>query len=80
MAYLDPRALRCPGCGKVGEVVFVVGVGPQTRPGQGPAYVTLKDPGPWQVDKISAHPVFAGRLTCPACGAEVLNRPEGRKT
>jgi len=78
MAYLDPRSLKCPGCGKTGEVVFVVGIGPSTKPGQGPAYVTLRNAGPWVVEEIAARPFFAGRLFCPDCGAEVLNRSENR--
>ena len=80
MAYLDPKRLTCPGCGKAGDVVFVVGIGPNTKPGQGPAYVTLHDAGPWVVEETSAHPFFAGRLFCPDCGAEVLNRSENRHT
>ena len=80
MAYLDRTRITCPGCGKSGEVVFVVGVGPNTRPGEGPAYVTLQDAGPWVLEETSAHPFFAGRLSCPDCGAEVLNRSETRTT
>jgi len=80
MAYLDPTPLTCPGCGKTGEVVFIVGIGPGTKPGQGPSYVTLRNPGPWVVEETSARPFFAGRLSCPDCGAEVLNRSETRTT
>jgi hypothetical protein len=78
VAYLDPISLKCPGCARTGEIVFVVGIGPNTQRGQGPAYVTLKNPGPWRVEEITARPFFAGRLVCPDCGAEVLNRPENR--
>jgi len=78
LAYLDDRELCCPGCGKRGAAVFVVGVGPNTGPGEGPAYITLHTAGPWQVEEITAHPFFAGRLLCPDCGAEVLNRPKGQ--
>ena len=78
MAYLDRQRLTCPGCGKTGSVVFVVGIGPQTRPGEGPSYVTLQDAGPWVVDETNARPVFVGRLNCPDCGAEVLNRSDSR--
>jgi len=75
LAYLDEVRLTCPGCGRTGTAVFVVGVGPNTKAGEGPAYVTLKDAGGWAVEETSAHPFFAGRLTCAGCGAEVLKRP-----
>ena len=74
MAYLDRTWLTC-SCGATGRVIWVVGSGPSTRPGDGPAYVSLKDTGPWIAETETRHPFWQGRLICPDCGAEVLSKP-----
>jgi hypothetical protein len=74
MAYLDPQNLTCPGCGQRGEITWVVGIGPQTRPGQGPSYRRLHKPGPWRDEVSATGPFWAGRLICPTCEATVLER------
>jgi len=42
--------------------------------GDSPAYKNLK-PGDWIAETETKHPFWAGRLICPDCGAEVLQRP-----
>ncbi len=79
MAFRKPERLVCPGCGREGEAVFLVGIGPETAPGEGPSSLRLLDGGGWTVEEIAAGPFFAGRIVCPDCGAEVLNRPAGHK-
>lgn len=79
MAYLEPEDLRCPGCGRGGRLTWVVGEGPNTRPGEGPAYVDVLEPGPWAVETKETAPVWAGRIACPDCGASVLERPAAPK-
>jgi hypothetical protein len=46
MAYRDPEQLTCPSCAKRAELVWVVGTGPNTKPGKGAASVQILDPGP----------------------------------
>lgn len=75
VAYLDPKNLTCPGCGKRGRATWVNGSGPNSTSGGGPAYRSLKDAGPWIADTTRRHPFWAGRLSCPDCGAEVLKTP-----
>lgn len=79
MAYRKPVSLRCDACGKEGKIISAVGVGPHTKPGEGPSYTHLIDPGPWEVDETSRHPHWQGRLSCPDCGANVLQKPEPGK-
>jgi hypothetical protein len=76
MAYRDPETLTCRKCGKTGEVVWIVGIGPQTQRGDGPSYKTLDDAGPWRAETTEEHPFWAGRLFCPDCGEIVKRVPE----
>ena len=48
-------------------------------PGEAPAYVDVLEPGPWIVATTETVPVWAGRITCPDCGATVLQRPAAPK-
>ena len=75
MAYRDPEQLTCPSCTKRAELVWLVGEGPNTKPGEGAAYVQILDPGPWQEQTTNTARAWHGTLTCPACGATVLTRP-----
>jgi hypothetical protein len=75
VAYLEPQDLTCLACGMTAELTWVVGEGPNTGPGEPPAYVDILDPGPWTVETTETVPVWAGRVTCPDCGATVLQRP-----
>jgi hypothetical protein len=79
VAYLDPEDLTCPGCGKTATVTWLVGEGPNTKQGDGPAYLSLEDAGPWTPKTEAAHPFWTGHLICPDCGAQVLHRPEAAK-
>lgn len=77
MAYLNPGTLTCPDCGLRGQVTWIVGVGPGAKPGNGPAYVTLRDPGPFTE-------IRKGRTTqvkCPHDGTILATRtPKGTGT
>lgn len=75
MAYRNPEQLTCPSCAKRAELVWLVGIGPNTKPGEGAAYVQILDPGPWLEQTTNTAPAWHGTLTCPACGATVLTRP-----
>ena len=74
MAYLKPQTLTCKSCGKTGEIVWIVGVGPNTGK-KGPAYKTLKKSGPWREEALQKRPFWAGKLICPDCGECVKQVP-----
>ena len=80
MAHLAPQTLTCPACGKTGEIVWIVGIGPHTKKGDGPSYKTLKKPGPWREEAVQKRPFWAGRLICPACGENVKQVPNAPQT
>ncbi len=70
MAYLEPTNLTCKNCGQAGELEWVVGVGPHTKPSEGPSYIDAHEPGPWVIKK-------SGKTTqvfCPTCDALVTER------
>ena len=75
MAYLAPQSLACPGCGKTGEIVWIVGAGPNTGQ-KAPAYRVLKKAGPWREDAEQERPFWAGKLICPDCGECVKQVPQ----
>ena len=74
MAYLDPETLTCPSCAKTGDLIWVVGEGPNTKPGEGPAYVDVQDAGDWIVETVATQKKWLGKISCPACKTTVLNR------
>ena len=76
MAYRDPETLTCRSCDKTGDVVWIVGIGPASRAGEGPVYQSLDDAGPFRVEPTETHPFWAGRLYCPDCGEIVKRVPE----
>ena len=57
------------------ELVWVVGEGPNTRPGEGPSYISVLEPGGWLVETHREAPNWSGRITCPDCGATVKEAP-----
>lgn len=70
MAYLEPTDLTCKNCGQAGELVWVIGVGPLTKPGEGPSYIDAHKPGPWIIKS-------SGKTTqvfCPTCDDLVTER------
>ena len=70
MAYLKPTNLTCENCGLADKLVWVIGVGPHTKPFEGPSYTDAHKPGPWIIkDKGNAKQVF-----CPTCDALVMER------
>ncbi len=75
MAYLDPETLTCPQCEKRAELVWVVGVGPNTKPGEGPDYVDILESGPWLIETVSTSKEWYGVIKCPDCGAVVRRAP-----
>ncbi len=75
MAYLDPETLTCPSCRKSGDLVWVVGEGPNTKPGQAPDYVDVQEAGDWLVETANTAPNWEGAVVCPQCNSEVLRRP-----
>jgi hypothetical protein len=75
MAYREPENLTCPTCGTSGEIVWVVGEGPNTEPGQAPDYVDVLDAGIWNVKTTATAPVWQGQITCPTCNETVKQHP-----
>ena len=75
MAYLDPETLTCPKCGRTGDLVWIIGEGPNTKPGQGPDYVDVMEDGIWKVETKVTVPEWAGKITCPDCATGVKNNP-----
>jgi len=75
LAYLDPETLTCPGCAKSAAVTWVIGEGPDTKPGAPPDYIDLLETGPWVSETTNTTPVWAGKITCPDCEETVLARP-----
>lgn len=74
MACRDPETLICPTCNRAAELVWVVGEGPNTKPGEGPAYVDVLEDGGWLVKTAATNKKWTGVITCPACNTPVLNR------
>jgi len=56
-----------------GEVIWLIGEGPNTKPDEAPAYTDILDPGPWRLETAATTPTWHGNVTCPACNATVLN-------
>lgn len=71
MAWRDPETLTCPECGKRGDIVWLIGEGPNTAPDEGPAYTDILEPGLWQVETHETRPRWRGRITCPDCSCVV---------
>ncbi len=65
MAYLQPKTLTCPSCSFSAEVKWVVGVGPNSKPGETP-YRRLHHIAPFTRD-----PEDRNILICPECKAIV---------
>jgi uncharacterized protein (UPF0212 family) len=63
--------LICPGCGRSADIVWRIGEGPNTGPGEGPAYVAVHETGGWRVETIQTARRWTGAITCPDCGTEV---------
>jgi len=74
MAYRDPETLTCPSCNRSGELVWVIGEGPNTKPGESPAYTDVMEPGAWQIETQATAPKWRGVVTCPDCGKTVPMR------
>ena len=74
MAYRDPETLFCPVCTRTADLVWVVGEGPNTQPGEGPAYVDVLEDGGWFVQTQGTKDKWTGVITCPDCDATVLER------
>ncbi|MCP3971886.1 MAG: hypothetical protein GY717_16500 [Rhodobacteraceae bacterium] len=70
MAYLDPQTLTGVGCGNSAEVTWIVGEGPNSKPGEGPAYISALDDGHWSVETQGA----AVTILCPDCSTRVAGR------
>jgi hypothetical protein len=75
VAYLDPETLTCPSCGKTGDLIWVIGEGPNTKPGEGPAYTDVQDAGDWVLSTSGTAPRWSGMIACPDCKNPVLSRP-----
>lgn len=58
-------------CSRSGEIVWIVGEGPNTKAGEGPAYVAVHETGGWRVETKSTAPRWTGAITCPDCDAKV---------
>lgn len=75
MAYLNPETLTCPTCKTTGEIVWVIGEGPNTKQGQPPDYVDVLEPGVWQINTTATAPVWQGQIICPTCKETVRHHP-----
>lgn len=75
MAYLTPEMLTCASCGKSQMIQWVIGEGPNTKPGQGPDYTDVMDSGDWQVQTTQTAPIWHGEITCPHCSHIVKRQP-----
>jgi len=75
LAYRDPQELTCPTCKRKAGIVWVVGVGPNTQPGEGPSYVDILEDGGWLVETHGTTPRWRGRVTCPVCASLVWEKP-----
>jgi len=71
MAYLEPEILTCPGCSRAEEMIWVIGEGPGTKPGQGPDYVDVMDAAGWVVTTVGTAPYWQGEIKCPVCDGVV---------
>lgn len=71
MAYREPEDLTCPSCGRTATLVWVIGEGPNTKPGEGPAYADVLEDGGWVVTTEATAPKWHGRIACPDCGMQV---------
>lgn len=71
MAYREPEELTCPACSRTADIVWVIGEGPNTKPGEAPAYTDVLEDGGWIVETAGTAPRWNGRITCPDCGALV---------
>jgi len=70
MAYLETQTLTCPNCGVHAGLSWVIGEGPNTRPGEGPAYISALDSADWR-----AEPNGRGvTIHCTVCGAVAATR------
>ena len=74
MTYLSPETLTCPGCSHSADLVWIVGEGPNTRPGEAPAYTDVQPTGAWIVTTERTTPEWRGTVTCPDCALTVLRR------
>ena len=66
MAYLQPQTLTCSQCDFRSEITWVVGVGPNSKPGDVP-YRHVHKPGDFLRDDNARD-----TLICPKCGGTAL--------
>jgi len=65
MAYLQPKTLTCPNCGFSARVNWVIGVGPNSKPGETPSR-RLHHIAPFTRDAADRKV-----LICPECQASI---------
>ncbi len=70
MAYLEPQSITCKSCGHAGKLTWVIGIGPHTKPGEGPSYICVDKAGPWTI-KTSGKTT---QVVCPTCDELVMER------
>lgn len=70
MAYLDPQSITCKTCGHAGELTWIVGIGPHTKPDEGASYYSIQKAGPWII-KTSGKTT---QVFCPTCAEMVTER------
>jgi hypothetical protein len=78
LAYREPETLTCPSCKTSGDIVWIIGEGPNTEPGQKPDYVDLLEPGIWLAETTATTPDWRGKISCPACAETVKQHPRDR--
>ena len=66
MAYLKPQKLTCAKCDFRSEIMWVIGVGPNSKPGVKPSR-KLHKTGAFLRDRENSN-----MLRCPECGEAVL--------
>jgi len=52
-------------------MIWVIGEGPGTKPGQGPDYVDVMDAAGWVVTTVGTAPYWQGEIKCPVCDGVV---------
>jgi len=75
LAFLDPETLTCPQCKRSADMVWIVGIGPDTPAGGAPAYVAVHDSSDWLIETTETEPRWQGVARCPECGATVKTAP-----